>query len=766
MKVGFPFLIICGLCFLVNSFFLFHLKAQTAPTKHWDKTFGGFVTERMLSLEKTSDGGYILGGYSHSDANGDKSQANRGPAITADFWIVKMDAGGNKLWDKTIGGSNDEYFAMVQQTTDGGFIVGGRSSSSISGEKTQPSKGDNDYWLVKLDANGNKTWDKTFGGSEADALVSLQQTSDGGYILGGFSQSGIGGDKTQANKGFSGTNDYWVLKLDALGNKVWDKTFGGEWDDMLIALQQTADGGYLLGGYSQSGIGGDKTQISNGDYDYWVVKLNASGNKTWDKSFGGNELEVFSSLKQTSDGGYILGGSSSSGFGGSKTQGSQGYTDYWIVKLNASGNKLWDKTFGGNGYDVLESVKQTSDGGYILGGISSSGLSSDKTESSRGGSDYWIVKLDGSGNKTWDKTFGGSEEDWLYCLQQLPDGSFILGGSSDSGVSGDKTAASKGFQDMWVVKLNPPCPAKPIVAPKSNCGAGSVTLIATGAPAGGSYVWYDAATGGQALHTSSSGTFTTPSLNITTTYYVAATNNLGCEGLRSPVIVTIKTLAVNAGSPEKFCSGSAPVQITGFSPAGGIWSGAGVSPSGVFKPANNLIGNQVLTYSVIQNGCSFSASKQIEIYKPANLGPDIEACDGEEVTLLGELPTGIFLWSDGSENAFLKVQQSGTYWLQHKQDDCATADTIRVTFKKCLNPFIPNIITPNHDDRNDTFKPQNLPEGKWELQIFNRWGAKLFETDDYKNNWPSTKIANGTYYYLLKNSEAGKQYKGWIEVVQ
>ena len=354
-------------------------------------------------------------------------------------------------WDKTIGGSSDDYLFSLRQTSEGGYILGGYSNSPISGDKSENSKGANDYWVVKLDANGTKQWDKTIGGNDRDDLQSIQQTSDGGYILGGYSFSGVSGDKTEGSKGFL---DYWVVKLDANGTKQWDKTIGGWRTDHLSDLQQTSDGGYILGGFSDSPVSGDKTDHSSeGLMDYWVVKLNADGTKQWDKTIGGNNTDVLSRLQQTSDGGYILGGYSHSNISGDKTENSNGNHDFWVVKLDANGTKQWDKTIGGDSYDALKAMRKTIDGGYILGGKSLSSVSGDKTENSKGDFDYWMVKLDANGTKLWDKTVGGNSGDQLYDLQQTSDGGCLLGGPSFSPASGDKTEDSKGHTDYWVVKL-------------------------------------------------------------------------------------------------------------------------------------------------------------------------------------------------------------------------------------------------------------------------------------------------------------------------
>ena len=436
-----------GLIAFATSF-SFSSSAQNGPAKQWDKTFGGSNPDRLKALQQTSDGGYILGGESASGITGNKSQACQG---ANDYWVVKLDASGNKTWDKTFGGSDQDRFISIQQTSDGGYILGGSSGSGISVDKSQASKGGTyDYWVVKLDASGNKIWDKTIGGSNRDELNSLQQTSDGGYILGGSSDSGVSGDKNQICRG---GYDYWVVKLDASGNKIWDKTFGGSAFDELYSLQQTSDGGYILGGSSDSGVSGDKSQGTKGGKDYWVVKLDANGNKTWDKTFGGSVGDELTSLQQTSNGGYILGGWSESGISGDKTQATQGISDYWVIKLDASGNKTWDKTFGGSVYEKLFSLQQTSDGGYMLGGMSHSSISGDKSQASQGYYDYWIVKVDASGNKMWDKTIGGSNGDALLDLRRTSDGGYILGGESNSPLSGDKSQPSQGGDDFWIVKL-------------------------------------------------------------------------------------------------------------------------------------------------------------------------------------------------------------------------------------------------------------------------------------------------------------------------
>src|SRR5690606_22646967 len=181
----------------------------------------------------------------------------------------------NILWQRTIGGSGDEHVTIAIETTDGGFIVGGYSNSNISGEKTENSRGGKDYWVLKFDSSGNIEWQKTIGGDQDDTLNDLKQTQDGGYILAGSSASGISGEKTEPSRG---NLDYWILKLSATGNIEWQKTFGGDALDIALDILQIPDGSYILAGNSRSGISGDRTINISVNQDTWVLKLDFNGN--------------------------------------------------------------------------------------------------------------------------------------------------------------------------------------------------------------------------------------------------------------------------------------------------------------------------------------------------------------------------------------------------------------------------------------------------------------------------------------------------------
>ena len=419
-----------------------------AQTKQWDKRFGGSLEESISAVRPTSDGGFVLGGDSNSEANGDKTQPTWGGM--RDYWVVKTDANGTKQWDRRFGGTASDYLNDLLQTSDGGYVLAGVSGFGPSGDRSEPTRGNMDCWIVKIDAAGAKQWDRRYGGADTDDGMKIKATADGGYILATYSTSGASGDRTQDSRG---GEDFWVLKLDAAGNKLWDRRFGSPGRDFLEDMLTTPDGGFLLGGSSSGGAGGDKTQDGRGSYDYWVVKVAANGSKQWDRRFGGSSSDNLAGLALAPDGGFLLCGDSDSPADGDKTEAPRGGFDYWVVKIDAAGNKKWDRRFGGNGNEYGGVILACADGGCLLGGYAGSPANGDVSEASRGQMDYWIVKLDPQGHKRWDKRLGGSLQDFLGSMAQTADGGYILGGDSTSGATGERTESSRGDWDYWIVKL-------------------------------------------------------------------------------------------------------------------------------------------------------------------------------------------------------------------------------------------------------------------------------------------------------------------------
>jgi len=355
----------------------------------WTKTFGGEKEDVGRSVQQTNDGGYIIAGYTSSYGDGKKK-----------VWLIKTNAQGDSLWGKTFGGYGQDEGYSVQQTSDGGYIITGCTGSF--------GNGNSDVWLIKTNAQGDSLWSKTFGSYNFDEGYSVQQTNDGGYIIAGTTNS--------ANISYY---DLLLIKTDAQGNCLWSKILGehNSYYEIARSVQQTNDGGYIIAGYTES--------FGNGLFDVWLIKTNAQGDILWSKTFGGYNHDEGFSVQQTSDGGYIITGSTSS-FG-------NGLFDVWLIKTNEQGDLIWSKTFGGSGYDYGWSVQQTNDGGYIIAGYTES--------SGNGGKDIWVIKTNAQGDLIWNKTFGSGGDDIGYSVQQANDGGYIVAGVYNSDVFLTKLAA-------------------------------------------------------------------------------------------------------------------------------------------------------------------------------------------------------------------------------------------------------------------------------------------------------------------------------------
>lgn len=432
--------------FITCLIFPFFLNAQS-PNVSWQLPFGGSGSEGMEAIRQLPDGGYIFAGGSNSGTSGNKTVPNRGDF---DYWMVRTDANGESIWQSVAGGTGRDVLHDLNLTQDGGFIMGGESNSPISNEKTAEPIGGLDFWIVKMNFAGEVEWDKTIGGTEAEVLETIEQTADGGYILGGISFSGISGDKTEAAYG---EGDLWIVKLDSLGNIEWDKSLGGENEEELFHTQQTSDGGYIVGSYSMSGISGNKTDENKGWADYWLVKLSSTGSIEWQKSYGGTDYDFLLTLQQTADDGYIFAGQSDSPNSGDKSADNHGGSDFWIVKTDATGEIEWEKTIGGDADDIPNCLTETHNGGFIIGGTSDSGISGDKTDIGTGQENSWIVMLDALGNVVWDKTVGTDLIDDISSIEQTSDRGYILGGFTGFFTGSGDGITNYGLYDFFVVKL-------------------------------------------------------------------------------------------------------------------------------------------------------------------------------------------------------------------------------------------------------------------------------------------------------------------------
>lgn len=354
----------------------------------WKQTFGGKETDIGYGLDQTADNGYILIGTTQSKGEGNE-----------DIWLIKTNADGTLLWDKTFGGKNGDIGYAVKQTSDNGFI--------LTGYTWTESEGKSDVWLIKTDSMGNEEWNTTIGGNESDIGYDVEQTSDGGYIILG----------STASEG-KGNEDVYLIKTDDTGEVEWTKTYGGSESDVGRSIVQTSDGKYIILGHTNS--------FGSGWFDLWMIKTEDDGTKMWEKTFGGGEDDVGWAIQETEDNGFICTGYTKSF--SAKNQ------DIWLLKTDKDGTMQWSKLFGKSHEDRGYDVKQTADNGFII--IGNVHVVDD---------DLWLIKTDANGNEKWNKSYGKTETDIGRSVAQTSDGGYICTGWTRSYGAGEA--------DVWLLKV-------------------------------------------------------------------------------------------------------------------------------------------------------------------------------------------------------------------------------------------------------------------------------------------------------------------------
>lgn len=408
-------------------------------TTEFVKSFGGSKNDVFQSVVKTIDGGYAVLGFTQSNNFDIDDKTNE----SFDFWVMKFSSEDNLIWKKTFGGSDEERGFDIITTSDGGFALLGFSKST-DGDVSN-NAGNQDFWLLKITADGTISWQKTFGFSGADAGRTLLQTSDNGFLITGIldvtASNGLGNSKTtQKHAG----GDVWAIKTNSSGDLEWSKYYGGSFTDTPFGVVETTDNAYIIAASSDS----EDFNISNnkGTYDFWILKISTDGNLIWEKSFGGSEIDEPSGIITTNDGDFIIVGNTRSS--DKDVSNNNGGADLWMLKIAADGNLIWEKTFGGTSFDVARSISKTQDNGFIIAGNS---RSSDADFSNEGQNDAWILKVGNSGNKLWQKFIGGSENDFLFDIVELNNQSIIAVGESSS--SNQDVPENKGFSDALIIKI-------------------------------------------------------------------------------------------------------------------------------------------------------------------------------------------------------------------------------------------------------------------------------------------------------------------------
>ena len=407
-------------------------------------TYGGTKNDSGRSVVATIDGGYAILGFTQS-MDGDISDKQD---ESFDYWVLKFNSEDQLQWQKTYGGSNDERGRNIIETQDGGYAILGFSFSN-DGDITD-NAGLQDYWLAKLDANGNISWQKSFGYQGADSGISVIQTSDQGYLISGIldvtASGGLGNSSRGGLAEQHAGGDYWVLKLNTLGDIEWSKYFGGNFTDTPEGIIETEDNSFIIAGGSDS----NDTDISSniGSYDFWVIKISASGDLVWEKSFGGDQIDEARAIVKSGDGNFIIAGDTRSS--NNDISNNNGAADLWVIKISTDGEMIWEKTIGGSNFDVARSIVSTQDNGFLLAGSSRS--SDGDVSENKGQNDAWIVKIDNNANLQWQTTVGGSNIDFAYSITQCNDTSIIAVGDTVSN-DGDITQ-NQGFSDLLIIKID------------------------------------------------------------------------------------------------------------------------------------------------------------------------------------------------------------------------------------------------------------------------------------------------------------------------
>ena len=388
----------------------------------FQRTYGGVYDDEGLSVQQTTDGGYII------------AACTNGLGTGPDVYVIRTNSGGDTMWTRAFGGTDEDYGSCVQQTSDGGYVISGYTMSFGAGNF--------DLYLVKTDAHGDTQWTRTYGGTETDEGLSVQQTTDGGYVIAGYTLSSGAGDA-----------DIYLVKTDTSGDTIWTRTYGGASQDYGFSVQQTVDNGYIVTGYTES--------FGAGSRDVYLVKTNAQGDTQWTRTCGGSDDDEGYSVRQTADTGFIIAG---------VTYSWAGSYDVYLIKTNANGDTLWTRTFGGTAEDYGYSVRQTSDSGFVITGYTHS--------FGAGEADAYLIKTNSDGDTQWARTYGGASHDHGYSVQQTADGGYAVAGNTYSFGAGNF--------DVYLIKTDSLGTLAVAESKASSLRAPALSLACTPNPASGS----------------------------------------------------------------------------------------------------------------------------------------------------------------------------------------------------------------------------------------------------------------------------------------
>ncbi len=438
--------------FALLIFFAGEVRAQ-APSIEWQQCFGGSGIDALRNVNDSLIPYIVLSGGTYS--NDGEVNGNHGIG-TPDAWLVIIDSSDNIISQKCFGGSQYDDFESMKILSNGNFLFWGSTQSNDGDVSGNHNPGIDDAWLVETDNVGNIIREKCYGGSAYDAFADLKQTSDGGYILAGLSAS-IDGDI----HGNHGNGDVWILKIDSAWDTLWSKCYGGSGTETSYCIYSTNDGGFVVGGFTDSNDGDVFSPL--GGNDYWLVKIDSVGDLLWERTFGGSLDDIFRGMVQANNGGYVLSGYTNSHDGNITGSHDTIYSisDLWVVKVDDNGNIQWQKCLGGTREEEqgLRQIINDYDSGFIILGTTNS---NDGDVSGNHGTacapypcdDIWMVKIDSIGTVQWQRCLGGSGSEQSYSCSLSRDSGYLITGTGPTFDGDGAGSNSFGGIDSWVVKLS------------------------------------------------------------------------------------------------------------------------------------------------------------------------------------------------------------------------------------------------------------------------------------------------------------------------
>ena len=411
----------------------------------WVASFGGSGIDQATAVTSTSDGAFMVVGSSYSNDghfNGIKNSTD------ADFFLMRIQSDGTVDWTKVYGGADDELATGITKTNDGGFVLSGfsRSDNCFIGS----NGGFHDYYILKVDAQGNEIWCKNFGYPGSDQAQNVIETREGDLMITGFfdvsASEGQGNEDRHSSGTRHGVGEYWGIKLDADGQFFWKRYFGGSNNDRSYSVTQASDGGYVMIGASES----DDFDItdSRGSYDYWAVKVSDQGALQWTKSFGGTAIDIAYDIVLTQNGNYLVAGDARSNDLDVSTN--MGNADAWLLEITDEGNLVWEKSLGGSMFDSAKDLIRMNNGFYCITGSSRS--NDGVLTTNNGENDAWTFVIDSSGNIQFEQSIGGSSLDFSTGVSQGLDSSLLIVGNTES--SDGDILQNQGYKDILVYKIN------------------------------------------------------------------------------------------------------------------------------------------------------------------------------------------------------------------------------------------------------------------------------------------------------------------------